>query len=40
MIMFKLGGAVIACKSSKQTFIARYKMEYDFIVLDKAREEA
>ena len=38
--VFTLGGVVISCKSSKQTCIARSTMELEFIVLDKAGEEA
>lgn len=35
-----LGGAAVSWKSSKQTCIARSTMEYEFIALDKAGEEA
>ena len=38
--VFTLGGVVISCKSSKKTCIARSTMELEFIVLDKAGEEA
>ena len=38
--VFTLGGATVSWKSSKQTCIARSTMEYEFIALDKAREEA
>ena len=31
---------VVSWKSSKQTVIARYTMEYEFIALDKCGEEA
>jgi hypothetical protein len=35
--VFTLGGAAISWKSSKETCIARYTMESEFIALDKAR---
>ncbi|KAJ0521372.1 putative RNA-directed DNA polymerase [Helianthus annuus] len=38
--VFTLGGAAISWKSSKQTLIARSRMEFEFIALDKAGEEA
>jgi hypothetical protein len=38
--IFTLGGAAVSWKSSKQTCIARSTMESEFIVLDKAGEEA
>ena len=38
--VFTLGGAAISWKSSKQTCIARSTMEFEFIALDKAGEEA
>ena len=39
--VFTLGGVVVSRKSSKQTYIARSTMEYEFITtLDKAGEEA
>ena len=38
--VFTLGGAAVSWKSSKQTCIARSTMEYEFIALDKAGEEA
>ena len=34
-----LGGAAVSWKSSKQTCIARFTMEYEFIALNKAEEE-
>ena len=37
--MFTLGSEAISWKSSKQTFITRSTMEYEFIALDKSREE-
>ena len=38
--LFTPGGGEVSWKSSKQTCIARSKMEYEFIALDKAGEEA
>ena len=38
--LFTLGGGAVSWKSSKQTCIARSMMEYEFIALDKAGEEA
>ena len=38
--VFMLGGATLSWKSSKQTCIARFTMESEFINLDKAGEEA
>ena len=38
--VFTLGGAAISWKSSKKTCIAISTMEYEFIALDKAGEEA
>ena len=38
--VFTLGGAAVSWKSSKQTCIVRSTMEYEFIALDKAGEEA
>ena len=38
--VFTLSGAVVSWKSSKKTCIARSIMEYEFIALDKAGEEA
>ena len=38
--VFTIGGGSISWKSSKQTCIARSTMESEFIVLDKAGEEA
>ena len=38
--VFILGGGGVSWKSSKQTCIARSTMEYEFIALDKAGEEA
>ena len=38
--LFTLGGGAVSWKSSKQTCIARSTMEYEFIALDKAGEEA
>ena len=38
--VFTLGGVAVSWKSSKQMYIARSTMEYEFIALDKAREEA
>ena len=38
--LFTLGGGAVSWKSSKQTSIARSTMEYEFIALDKAGEEA
>ena len=38
--VFTLGGVAVSWKSSKQTCIARSTMEYEFIALDKVREEA
>ena len=38
--VFTLSGTAVSWKSSKQTCIARSKMELEFIALDKAREEA
>ena len=37
---FTLGGGAMSWKSSKKTCIARSTMEYEFIALDKAGEEA
>lgn len=37
--VFTLGGVAISWKSSKQTCIARFIMESEFIALDKVREE-
>ena len=37
--VFTLGGAAVSWKSSKQTCIARFTMESEFITLDKAGEE-
>ena len=37
--VFTLNGAAVSWKSSKQTCIARFTMESEFITLDKAREE-
>ena len=38
--LFTLGGGAVSLKSSKKTCIARSRMEYEFIALDKAGEEA
>ena len=38
--VFTLGGTAVSWKSSKQMCIARSTMEYEFIALDKAGEEA
>jgi hypothetical protein len=38
--VFKIGGAAVSWKSSKQTCLARSTMESEFIALDKAGEEA
>ncbi|GJS21222.1 retrotransposon protein, putative, ty1-copia subclass [Tanacetum coccineum] len=38
--VFTLGGAAISWKSSKQTVIAKSRMESEFIALDKCGEEA
>ncbi|GJW58593.1 retrotransposon protein, putative, ty1-copia subclass [Tanacetum coccineum] len=38
--VFTLGGAAISWKSSKQTVIAKYTMESEYIALDKCTEEA
>ena len=38
--LFTLGGGAVSWKSSKQTCIAKSTMEYEFIALDKAGEEA
>ena len=38
--VFTLGGATVSWKSSMQTCIARSTMEFEFIALDKAGEEA
>ncbi|XP_035840354.1 secreted RxLR effector protein 161-like [Helianthus annuus] len=38
--VFTLAGAAIAWKSSKQTVIARSKMESEFVALDKSGEES
>ena len=38
--LFTLGGGVVSWKSFKKTCIARSTMEYEFIALDKAGEEA
>ena len=38
--MFTLGGGVVSWKSSKQTVIVIFIMEYEFIALDKCGEEA
>ena len=38
--MFTLGIAMVSCKSSKQTVIAKSTMESEFIALDKCGEEA
>ncbi|GJU77754.1 putative reverse transcriptase domain-containing protein [Tanacetum coccineum] len=38
--VFTLGGAAISWKSSKQTVIAKFTMESEFIALDKCGEEA
>ena len=38
--VFTIGGAAVSWKSSKQTCIARFTMESEFIALDKAGEEA
>ncbi|KAK4407669.1 Retrovirus-related Pol polyprotein from transposon TNT 1-94 [Sesamum angolense] len=38
--VFTIGGGAISWKSSKQTCIARFTMESEFIALDKAGEEA
>ena len=38
--VFTLGGAAVSWKSSKQMCIAKSTMEYEFIALDKAGEEA
>ena len=38
--LFTLGGGAVSWKSSKLTCIARSTMEYEFIALDKAGEEA
>ena len=38
--VFTLGGAAVSWKSLKQTCIAKSTMEYEFISLDKAAEEA
>ena len=37
--VFKLVGAAVSWKSSKQTVVARSIMEYEFIALDKSGEE-
>jgi len=37
--IFTFRGAVLSCKSSKQTCIARFIMESKFIALDKAGQE-
>ena len=38
--VFTLGGVAVSWKSSKQTCIGRSTMEFEFIALDKAVEEA
>ena len=38
--VFTLGGGVVACKSSKQTLIASFTMESEFIALESAGKEA
>ena len=38
--VFTLGGGVVLWKSSKQTVIAKSIMEFEFIALEKCREEA
>ncbi|KAL0339138.1 UNVERIFIED_CONTAM: Retrovirus-related Pol polyprotein from transposon TNT 1-94 [Sesamum angustifolium] len=38
--VFTIGGGAVSWKSSKQTCIARFTMESEFIALDKAGEEA
>ncbi|GJU53734.1 retrovirus-related pol polyprotein from transposon TNT 1-94 [Tanacetum coccineum] len=38
--VFTLGGAAISWKSSKQTVIAKFMIESEFMALDKCREEA
>ncbi|KAL0383167.1 UNVERIFIED_CONTAM: Secreted RxLR effector protein [Sesamum calycinum] len=38
--VFTIGGGAVSWKSSKQTCIARSTMEFEFIALDKAGEEA
>ena len=38
--LFTLGGGAMSWKSSKQTCIARSKMKFEFIALDKVGEEA
>ena len=38
--LFTLGGGAVSWKYSKQTCIARSTMEYEFIAIDKASEEA
>ena len=38
--VFTLSEETVSWKSSKQTCIARSTMEYEFIALDKAGEEA
>ena len=37
--VFTLRGGVVSWKSSKQTVISRFTMEYEFIALDKCGEE-
>ncbi|XP_075099349.1 secreted RxLR effector protein 161-like [Nicotiana tabacum] len=38
--VFTLGGGVVACKSAKQTIIARSTMESEFVALELAGNEA
>ena len=38
--VFTLGGATVSWKSSKQTVIVRFTMEFEFIALDNCGEEA
>ena len=38
--VFTLGGAAVSWKSSKQTVITRSTIEYEFVTLNKYREEA
>ncbi|PHT32232.1 hypothetical protein CQW23_28569 [Capsicum baccatum] len=38
--VFTIGGEAVSWKSSKQTCIARFTMEFEFFALDKVGEEA